>query len=288
MASGLGLAATAGLGMANSIGNTLGGIVRDSTRLAAQGIMGHNANAVSAAAQGAAANFNSNQSAIANELGTNRLAEQYAFNSGQAQISNDFTSAMWDKAAAWNAEQMRIAMEYNSAEAQKQREWQEQMRATQYQTAVADMEKAGLNPILAATSGLSAGVPTGSAGTISASSMSGAQGNMASGSAFNGSQGSISGYTGQLEYMGGMLGLLSGAMGGLSSAIGAIGKMANTAGGGTAAEFALGLIDKILDKKGQGSKTHESSSGSTHGGSHGRFGGKLPGNFLYKDNDMTR
>lgn len=287
MAGGLGLAATAGLGLANSIGNTLGGIVRDSTRLAAQGIMGHNANAISAAAQGAAANFNSNQSAIANELGTNRLAEQYAFNSGQAQLSNDFTSAMWDKAAAWNEEQMRLAMEYNSQEAQKQREWQERMRATQYQTAVADMEKAGLNPILAATSGLSAGVPTGSAGSISASSMSGAQGNMASGSAFNGSQGSISGYTGQLEYMGGMLGLLSGAMSGISSAMGAIGKMANTAGGGNAAEFALGLIDKILDRK-KGSETHTSNSRSTHGGTHGRFGGKLPGNFLYKDNDMTR
>ncbi len=262
MASGLGLAASAGLGFANSIGNTLGGIVRDSTRLAAQGIMGHNANAVSAGAQAAAANFNSNQSAIANELGTNRLAEQYAFNAGQAQMSNDFTMAMWDKAAAWNEEQMRKAMEFNHEEAKIQREWQEQMRATQYQTAIQDMEKAGLNPILAATSGLSAGVPTGSAGSISASSMSGAQGNMASGSAFNGSQGSISGYTGQLEYMGGMLGLLSGAMSGISSAMGAIGKMANTAGGGTAAEFALGLIDKILDNKGPVNKSE--TKGNIH------------------------
>lgn len=279
MASGTTLGALAGIGMANAVGNTLGGIVRDSTRLAAQGIMGHNANAVSRAAQGAAAAFNGQQTATANELGTSRLAEQYAFNAGQAQMSNDFTMDMWNRAAAWNEEQMRLAMDYNSAEAQKQREWQEKMRATQYQTAVKDMEAAGLNPILAATSGLSAGVPTGSAGSISASSMSGAQGNMASGGAFNGSAGSISGYTGQLEYMGGVLGLLSGAMGGLSSAMGAIGNMANN-GQRTAAEFVLGLIDKILPDK--GSNTHTSSSGTQHGGSHGHFDGKLPGNYLYK------
>lgn len=37
----------------------------------------------------------------------------------------------------------------NAAEAQKNREFQERMRATQYQTAVDDMIKAGLNPMLA-------------------------------------------------------------------------------------------------------------------------------------------
>lgn len=275
--SALGAGALIGLQAANSIGSAIGGVVRDSARLSAQGLMGHNANAVSAVAQGAAAKFNSNQSAIANELGTNRLAEQYAFNAGQAQMSNDFTSQMWDRAAAWNEQQMRLAMDYNSAEAEKQRKWQEQMRATQYQTAVKDMEAAGLNPILAATSGLSAGVPSGSSGSISATSMSGAQGNMASGSAFNGSQGSISGYTGQLEYMGGMLGLLGASMGGISSAMSAMADMAKS-GGKNATELVLGLIDQILPHK--GSDEHTSSSGSSHGGSTGRFEGKKSGNYL--------
>lgn len=248
MAKGTGLGALAGLNIASSIGNTLGGVIRDSARMSAQGMMGANANAVSRAAQGAAANFNAGQTATANELGTNRLAEQFAFNAGQAEMSNQFTMDMWNRAATWNEEQMRKAMEFNHEEAKIQREWQEQMRATQYQTAIQDMEKAGLNPILAATSGLSAGVPTGSAGSISASSMSGAQGNMASGGAFNGSAGSISGYTGQLEYMGGMLGLLSGAMGGISSAMSAMGDMVKN-GGKSAAEVVLGLIDKIIPEK---------------------------------------
>lgn len=42
---------------------------------------------------------------------------------------------------------------YNSAEAEKNRQWQEQMRATQYQTAVKDMQAAGLNPMLAYSQG---------------------------------------------------------------------------------------------------------------------------------------
>lgn len=275
--SALGAGALIGLQAANSIGSAIGGVVRDSARLSAQGLMGHNANAVSRAAQAAAASFNSQQAATANELGTNRLAEQYAFNSGQASMSNDFTMQMWDRAANWNAEQMRQAMEYNSLEAEKQRKWQEQMRATQYQTAVKDMEAAGLNPILAATSGLSAGVPSGSAGSISASSMSGAQGNMASGSAFNGDSASISGYTGQLEYMGGMLGLLGASMGGISSAMSAMADMAKS-GGKNATELVLGLIEQILPHK--GSDTRTSNSGSTHGGSQGNFEGKKSGSYL--------
>ena len=38
---------------------------------------------------------------------------------------------------------------FNAEQAQINREWQEKMRATQYQTAVEDMQKAGLNPMLA-------------------------------------------------------------------------------------------------------------------------------------------
>lgn len=51
---------------------------------------------------------------------------------------------------------------YNAIEAKKQREWQAEMRSTQYQTAVADMEAAGLNPALAYQQG-GAGTPGGAA-----------------------------------------------------------------------------------------------------------------------------
>lgn len=64
-------------------------------------------------------------------------------------------------------EQWLRAAEYNSREAQKNREWQEYMSNTQYQRAVADLKKAGINPLLAFDSLSGASVPSGSAGSIS-------------------------------------------------------------------------------------------------------------------------
>lgn len=56
---------------------------------------------------------------------------------------------------------------YNSAEAQKNRDWQKMLSDTSYQRAVADLRKAGLNPVLA-ISGLSGATsPSGSAGSMS-------------------------------------------------------------------------------------------------------------------------
>lgn len=64
----------------------------------------------------------------------------------------------WDIAQAANAA--------SAQQAQSQMDFQERMRATQYQTAVEDMQKAGLNPMLAYSQG-GAGTPSGAMGQVS-------------------------------------------------------------------------------------------------------------------------
>lgn len=73
-----------------------------------------------------------------------------------AEQANQIAMQQWEAAAKFNAE-----------EAAKQRAWQERMANTVYQRTVEDMQKAGINPILAANNGLgTASVNGGSAASI--------------------------------------------------------------------------------------------------------------------------
>lgn len=75
----------------------------------------------------------------------------------QAQTANNTAMNAWKEAA-----------EFNSKEAAIQREWQEKMANTVYQRSIADMKKAGINPILAAGMGLgTASVGSGATASVS-------------------------------------------------------------------------------------------------------------------------
>lgn len=204
--------------IAKAIAEGLSDVGTYSAKAAAQ------ANSISRASQSAQGAFNQASADQANLLNVQNTNNQYAFNSAMMSAANDYNTGMWQRTADWNEEMWERQAEFNAKQAQIQREWQEQMANTQYQRAVNDMSKAGLNPILAVTGGgVGTGVPGGATASVGGASMSSAQSAMTSGGLLGANSASEGNFTGQMEYMSGIIGLISAVFSGISTATDAMG-----------------------------------------------------------------
>lgn len=118
--------------------------------------------------------------AMANKQSAENLEVSNQFNAQQAEEARSFNSAEALKARQFADLQGDYARQFNSNEALKSRQWTESMSNTAYQRARQDMERAGINPMVAYQQG-GASAPGGASASAGAASGPSASGPAASG-----------------------------------------------------------------------------------------------------------
>lgn len=107
--------------------------------------------------------FNAEQAVLSRDWSGRQAAETRAFDASEAAVARDWASGEAGTTREYNAAEAAKQRDFSAGQAKQQMDFQERMRATQYQTAMADMRAAGLNPMLAYSQG-GAGTPIGASG----------------------------------------------------------------------------------------------------------------------------